>query len=284
MSLLLHCGAHLASWEDVCDVEPNPPTSSFTPVPHSHFVQLAKDQLEELGYGIIEEAHALMAKGQRYFGFLKLRSYKDEQAWPIGTPSSDQVLFDECIEPIKVEYDYVLGLRNGNDGTLAASAAFGTQATVCDNLCFHGNMMQFARKHTRHVMSHLPHLMWDELSNVDNLVRITDARYAHYKEKKVETTAQFHDIMMTALRQKAIVQRAIEPVVDEWEKAQMGSGPGGHKELGGNSYWTLLNCFTEVDKKSPSVVQVPDRTRRLTKLLDARTQYPPAAYRGSFPV
>ena len=253
MSLMLHCGAHKATMHEVSSVQISDKVSdTYVPIPHHQLIHTTLDILDDLGYETIESSHALMKKGQRYFGFFKLK----ETA--LDTPK---------------DYDYVLGLRNGHDGQMPASGVFGHSVFVCDNLCFSGDMMKFSRKHTRNIMRDISGVICNKMAQLKDFITNTDHRIQHYKENHVIDSVQLNDILITAMRHKAVNPTALPYVLNEWEKAQSGEGPGGHESLAGHSYWTLLNCFTEVDKRSPSPVQQPLRTRRLTNLLDACTQF-----------
>ena len=263
MTLMLHCGAHKTSFDEVCNVVPDRSltSASFRPVPHSWLFNRTVETLDDLGFSVVEEAHALMRNGQRYFGYLKIRK---------RVPGQD-------VRDLTPEYDFICGVRNGHDGQMKAAWVFGEQVFVCDNLAFSGDMIEFSRKHTRNIVRDVQPLMFDKLSSIECHMQNVHERVEHYKNTPVKTRRDLNDLVITALRDGAVRATSIEHVLREWDKSQEGSGPGGHESLGGNSYWTLFNCFTEVEKQRPSIVEQPKRNKRLTSLLDATSRFVPYA-------
>src|SRR5690349_7714543 len=90
MSLMLHAGAKPVTYDELRTVEMPAATESHLPVPHHEIVELARFTLNYFGHEIVQEDHALMPDGQRYFGLMTLRS-------PYGN------------------YGDVIGLRNSHD-------------------------------------------------------------------------------------------------------------------------------------------------------------------------
>ena len=63
--LVLHCGAHKATWQDVINSRAREPKSdTYVPIEHGEFVNTVIEALDHHGYEIKSEAHALMKQGQ----------------------------------------------------------------------------------------------------------------------------------------------------------------------------------------------------------------------------
>ena len=255
--LMLHCGASQATWDDVCSVvvEDSLTSDTYTPVPHATLVNQVLEVLDDFNLWVVEEAHALMKRKQRYFGYFKIRNRNHNCGVPTDSDGNNI-------------YDFTLGIRNGHDGQVPASAVFGQSCFVCDNMAFYGDMMQFTRRHTRNVLRDLPRVIYDNFAELHDYMDGVNERYGVYNDNAVKDSSAFNDILITALRYQAVTATHIPHVIREWDRSISGEGPGGHPELSGNSYWSLLNCFTEVAKNRPSPAVQPARTSRLTKLLD----------------
>src|SRR5882762_3254894 len=133
MSLTLHAGANLVSYDELRAVTTPPATESHLPVPHHEIVELVRYTLGFYGHEIAEESHAVTEDGMRYFGLMSLRS-------PYG------------------DYADTVGLRNSNDRTFPVGIAFGSRVFVCDNLAFIGDQV-IRRKHTLKAKRELPGLV-----------------------------------------------------------------------------------------------------------------------------
>ena len=74
MTLMLHSGANAVSYDDLRAVQTPAATESHVPVPHHEIVELLRYTLGFYGHDIVEEQHAIMPDGSRYFGLMTLRS------------------------------------------------------------------------------------------------------------------------------------------------------------------------------------------------------------------
>jgi hypothetical protein len=113
MSLPLHAGASLVSYDELRAVPTPAATDSHLPVPHHEIVELVRYTLGFYGHEIAEQHHACLPDGSRYFGLMTLKSaYGD--------------------------YADTVGLRNSHDKSFPIGIAFGSRVFVCDNTAFVG--------------------------------------------------------------------------------------------------------------------------------------------------
>src|SRR5262245_52703630 len=133
MSLMLHAGANAVTYDELRSVHTPEGTDTHIPVAHHEIVELMRYTLGFHGHEIVEEHHAVMPDGMRYFGLMTLRS-------PYGT------------------YGDVVGLRNSHDKSFPIGIAFGSRVFVCDNTAFVGDHI-IRRKHTSKAKRELPGLV-----------------------------------------------------------------------------------------------------------------------------
>ena len=70
--MLLHCGAELVSRAQLYEVPTPANTRTWYPLAHGRVFNEVHNQLEDYGFIVTEEAHALSHDGQRYFGVLNI--------------------------------------------------------------------------------------------------------------------------------------------------------------------------------------------------------------------
>ena len=105
-------------------------TKTHVPLPHHHLVDMVRYALGYHGHEIMEEHHAIMPDGQRYFGLMTLKS-------PYG------------------DYSDTIGLRNAHDKSWPIGVAFGSRVFVCDNTAFAADTV-IKRRHTANAKRDLP--------------------------------------------------------------------------------------------------------------------------------
>lgn len=112
--LLLHCGGHLATREEVKMTSTPSPTNTWQPIPHIDLIERVEEALHLNHLEIGSVAHALSHEGARYFGLMEIRS--------------PELTADDLA--------YVVGLRNSHDKLFPAGLLVGSSVLICDNLSF----------------------------------------------------------------------------------------------------------------------------------------------------
>lgn len=239
LNLMLHCGSNNVNRAAV-EAAPTPAaTKTWHPIPHRSLIDMLRERLPNYGMEIVQEAHGMYKGGDRYFGMFQV-------AGGDGAALAD-------------DFGIVFGLRNSHDKSFPAGLCLGSGVFVCDNLSFSAEIV-IGRRHTRHIMRDLPNLVSSAVGRLMQ-ARVDQARRLEvYKETEL-TDQQAHDLIIQAMRAKAINTTRVPKVVDQWH------GPE-HSEFKARNVWSLFNGFTEV-YKSTSLVELPNRTTRLHGILDA---------------
>lgn len=147
MTLVLHCGAESATYEDLGKVTMPRVTRSYQPLAHTDMVDMladsvlnsfGKDTVTEVGMGLTKD-------GARMFGMMKLKMDSDE-------------------------HDISIGFRNSLDKCFSAGIITGARMLVCDNLCFSGSGVNLFRKHTTNIYR-------DIVPLIDNAITLSKSEY-----------------------------------------------------------------------------------------------------------
>jgi hypothetical protein len=121
---LSHAKSQLVSRKELLAIPPPPATATWRPIAHGDLIAAIDRQLLVRGITIRKETFAIQRGGARLFAVLDL-----------------------SIETA-VECCAAMGIRTGNDQSMALEIAVGVKVFVCDNLAFSGDLIALRRKHT----------------------------------------------------------------------------------------------------------------------------------------
>jgi len=231
MSLLLHAGAREISFDALRAVATPDATPTHLPVAHHEIVELMRYTLGFFKHEIVEERHAVMPDGNRYFGLLTLRSN-------YGT------------------YTDIVGLRNSHDKTFTIGIAFGANVLVCDNMSFMGEH-RIHRKHTAGARRALPGLLADIVQPLQQARAEQHDRLTVYQRTPIADEMADHAVV-EMLRRGIIGVKAIPRVLRQWTAPT--------HDWGGKTAWRLFNCATIV--LGAKVMDCPRLTTDLHEVLD----------------
>lgn len=234
LPLMLHAGAHQATREEILDVATPEPTKTWTPIPHMALLQMVTASLTAGGQVITREAFGLWSKGARFFGVLEVRNGQNHD-----------------------DYGMLVGIRNSHDKSFAASLGLGSHVFVCDNMSFSAEV-QIARIHSRFILRDLPGLVARGVALLHGKRGYQNKRIAAYKDFGLDDS-QAHDIIIRALRARAINLQRVDDVVEQWYEPN-------YEDFQPRTAWSLFNGFTESLKGSGADLQ--PRTIKLHGLFD----------------
>lgn len=237
--LALHCGASLATRDEVYNVVTPDPTGSHFPIPHANLLEVVEANCKLNDMVVVEEAHALTKEGMRFFSLLR-------------------------IEPTDGKKSIVIGVRNTHDKAWSAAIAIGSFVFVCDNLAFSGQIV-VGRKHTRHIERDLPLLVPRAFAALSHEVVAMEERTKAYEETEI-SDERAHDLIVRSLvDEKIFPVSRLKDVVHEWREPK-------HEEFAPRNVWSLANAYTEIAKvpadKPAALNTLCGRTRDLYGFLD----------------
>jgi hypothetical protein len=257
LNLMVHSGGVMATRDDLARTFTPAPTPgnplskryravAHQPIPHDLLLNNVTRVLENTGYTIINEAHALGKRDKEipdlfnhYFGMLQI-SHKDD----LGN----------------LEQAKVVGLRNAHDKTFAAGAVFGGGIFICDNLAFSGQA-KFGRNHTARILVDLERFVEMVITTMRKVFHHQDNRVEVYKAQEINTNTAY-SLIIDMMKQGAILPTMIPEVVEQWDT------PKYEEFAQASNVWRLFNAVTTVNKDRTSVFMLPQRTAKLYSVLD----------------
>jgi hypothetical protein len=236
--LMLHSGSAAVDESQVRAVPTPEATESWRPVPHHRVLDLARSEIEALGFRVTDAAHGLWNNGLRYFGLLELAN---------GGAAAD--------------YSLVAGIRNSHDKSFPAALSIGSRVFVCDNLAFSGEIV-ISRRHTTYIERDLPGLVGRAVARLVEQRELQGKRIDAYKALQFVEERDVHDFVIRAVDERVIPNARIADVLGQWRKPA-------HEAFAPRTAWSLFNAFTE-SLKGIAEYELARRTTKLHGMLDAR--------------
>jgi hypothetical protein len=232
MSINLHSGGELVSYETLRELKTPEPTRTHVPVEHFRLVDLVRGTLNMFGHTIEDEHYALDRDGMRFFGLMSLKS-------------------------TYTGYRDTLGLRNSHDRTFPIGIGFGSEVFVCSNLAFASEHI-IKRKHTLNAKRELPGLLMEIIEPLALQREAQSKKLLGYQTTPLCDQRADHAIMQL-YRRGAINLHRIPEIMGQWEKPA--------HDWGDKTVWRMFNAttFTLTGK----VAEKPRSTQVLHDVMDA---------------
>lgn len=235
VNLMLHCGAHAVTRDDLTAVTTPAATRSWQPIAHVKLLTTVEQQLQEAKLEVIEQAHGVTKNGSRYFGLL--------QVAPTDSVDGEAAM--------------IVGVRNSHDKAFPAGICAGNQVFVCDNLAFSGEV-KVARRHTSFILHDLPTLIHNAIHALTHVWARQEERIARYKTIAIEDSA-VHDLTIRALDAEVFCGERITPILKEWREPT-------HEAFKPRNLWSFFNSVT--GHLHGNLQLLPKRTQALYNVCD----------------
>jgi hypothetical protein len=207
-------------------------TDSYSPVPHSLFINRLRQKIVESGNEIDSQKIYVNELGTKLVGYVNIRN-NEATANDLGM-------------------QMMAGYKNSYDKSMAAGFAAGANVIVCGNGMIRGDIISFKRKHTGTIIQEL-----EEMFNT-GIRRMTEGFH-----RLVEDATIMRNYDLTE-RQKAEIlgvmyfeKEIIRPQQLSFIKAQTKT----NERFRGNSMWDLYNNVTESLKSSYVMNHIDDHIR-----------------------
>lgn len=199
-----------------------PGTDTHRPVPH---IEIVNALVETLGFrhiGIVQENYAVSRDGARLFGVLDLETEIHGARFSIG-------------------------LRNGNDKSMALAMTCGYRVFVCENMSFQGDFTPVFARHTKSF-----DLMNAISTGVDRMQRNFEPMV-----KEIETWrgAQLTDVTAKMVIYQAFIEAQLEAPKHLARSVHDLYFDPKYDEFKPRTVWSLSNAFTSAFKELDPIPQ-----------------------------
>ena len=211
--LLSGHGSTVVSYDDVVAVPVPEPTSSWQPISNAVLIQEVKNHagIHLLDYHLLSEDYCLARGGNQMFGVV---SY--------GYPGETGIALS-------------IGIRNSYNRTLSTGIAIGAKVTVCSNLMFAGEIVNF-RRHTKHAGTNLADVVSQTLSRADGLFQRIDG-FRHNMMKTPVMNTQAFGTLGRCYGFDILSERQLPIAKREWLEPSF-------PEFQSKNAWRLYNAVT----------------------------------------
>jgi hypothetical protein len=222
-TLMLHCGAESATWDQVCNAPMPERTASYSPVPYKDMVtQVQERATKEFGvevadqdwsFGLQERAE----KGSRFFALCRLAIEEDD-------------------------FRLALGLRGSTDKSMSNGFCSGVSVFVCDNMAFSGSGMAATRRHTGDAYEDFRKMLYMGIADSASQYDATTKHLNKLREVDVSTERGF-ELIGRAMGTNVLATQEASVALREWKESQ-------HEAFEPRTAYSLYNAFTESAKKT----------------------------------
>lgn len=208
-------------------------TNTYTPVPHSDFLQMLRDKLADNGFLVKNRRLLTNGNGQKLVGFYNVRETFVETDPNFGL-------------------DMSIGFKNSYDKSMAVGLALGGSVIVCDNGVVSGDLITFKRKHTGTVLEELR-------EKINEAVLLLKASY-HTLALEVDI---MRDYELTS-KQKAEILGVMyfeNDIITPNQLSIVKNELNNSQHFKGNTLWDLYNNVTQALKESHPSRHIEDHIK-----------------------
>lgn len=215
MNMILHCGAHSVTREELSTIDAPEGTATWYPVKHHTVLQKVEAELAGLDIEVTGSELAVAKEGMEFFGTLDL-----------NMPLHDFEMMS-------------IGIRNSNNKRFPIGFCIGRRTVVCDNLCFSSDVV-ISKRHTRNGEDRYEEGISHGIAKIPQFQQIEANRIEHLRQAEI-TATEADALILQAAEKKLISWRQAPKVLEEWRNPQ-------HQEHEGLNRYCLLQAFTEIMK------------------------------------
>jgi hypothetical protein len=220
-------------------VNPTRLTQTYQPIQNAELLEMLEKVANEYGLTLQNPEFGLARHGQRMFGVYEVKG----------------------LDHFNNRVQLMVGVRNAFDGCMSAGICFGSRVFVCSNLIFTGyaeddNIMgKVTHKHTTNIRATLRDRLIGSLEQVKTFRNFQNRFYTLLEKTKL-SPADGCEIIIKAGFDGVIGKKDVLEYADEWFFQE--TGPRNefdeaereyHKEFKPRNAWSLMNAFTQLQKK-----------------------------------
>lgn len=216
------------------------------PVSFGEFANQTVETIEREGFHVDVEEFAVTNDGNRMFGLLEV---------------SNGFQVPALIEPGQVPvspWKLLVALRGSHDQKISRGLAIGSQVMVCSNLCFHGDLGNWATRQTTNINDRLPGMINDAVSGLRNAGQTLTIDFDSFNQSMINRD-QGDDILLAIYRDSGLSPSQLGRAIGQWDKSDIPE----HAANGRNLWW-LFNAATHALKPTGANNNHDDLRQRST--------------------
>lgn len=208
-------------------------TESYSPVPHSIFIDSLAAKLIQANYTLENMRMYSNLSGTQVVGFY-------------------DVFRNDDLLPSDFGFRMSIGFKNSYDKSMTAALAIGAKVIICQNGMISGDLITFKRKHTGTIMQELQEKIQQSVQSLDSTFArlVADANIMANYELTQRQKAEILGVMY--FEEELVTPRQLSIVKEELDRSQF---------FKGDSLWDLYNHVTVALKTSPARRYIEDHIR-----------------------
>ena len=199
---------------------PPPMGKRHAPYPFHSFATDTVDAIESAGFTIEQEDYAITKDENRLFGLLNVSR-------PVAPVAQYQPF-----QKWSPKWNLLVALRGAHDQSISRGLAIGSRVMVCSNLCFHGDLGNWASKQTTNIAQRIPEMVADAVAGLGDAGRKLTIDFDAFNAKQITREAG-DKVLLDIYRSGGFSASQMGRAVDDWDKCSVGE----HTANGRNIWW-----------------------------------------------
>ena len=205
---------------------PAPMGSRHAPYPFYSFATDTVNAIERAGFTIEQEDYAITKDEQRMFGLLNVSRPVVPVSPTFGVPALH-----------RPAWNMLVALRGAHDQSISRGLAIGSRVMVCSNLCFHGDLGNWASKQTTNIALRIPEMVADAVAGLGNARRRLTVDFDSFNERQITRDAG-DKLLLDIYRSGGFSASQMGRAVDDWDNCSVEE----HTANGRNLWWLFSSA------------------------------------------
>jgi hypothetical protein len=206
---------------------PAPMGSRHAPYPFHAFATDTVNAIERAGFTIEQEDYAITKDEQRLFGLLNVSRPVVPDAPTFGVPALH-----------RPKWNLLVALRGAHDQSISRGLAIGSRVFVCSNLCFHGDLGNWASKQTTNIARRIPEMVADAVAGLAGAGRKLTIDFDAFNQQQISRDTG-DKVLLDIYRSGGFSASQMGRAVDDWDNCSVEE-----HTVNGRSLWWLFNSAT----------------------------------------
>ena len=205
---------------------PPPMGSRHAPYPFHAFATDTVSAIERAGFTVAQEDYAITKDEKRMFGLLNVSRPVAPDAPTFGVPALH-----------RPRWNLLVALRGAHDQSISRGLAIGSRVMVCSNLCFHGDLGNWARKQTTNIAHRIPEMVAEAVAGLGEAGRKLIVDFDAFNQQQISRDAG-DKVLLDIYRSGGFSASQMGRAITDWDKCSVEE----HTANGRNLWWLFSSC------------------------------------------